>query len=56
MLIETDMDVNQIGYAAGYENSSFFYRQFKKFKSCSPQKYRSEFRKSETALYDGNFI
>lgn len=46
LLIETDMNVNQIGYAAGYESFPFFYRQFKKFKSCSPQKFRTEFKKT----------
>lgn len=46
LLIETDMNVNLIGYASGYESFPFFYRQFKKFKSCSPQKYRTEFQKT----------
>ena len=46
LLIETDMNVNQIGYAAGYESFPFFYRQFKKYKACSPQKYRTEFKKT----------
>jgi AraC-like DNA-binding protein len=46
LLNETDMNVNQTGYAAGYESLPFFYRQFKKFKSCSPQKYRAEFQKT----------
>jgi len=46
LLIETDMNANQVGYAAGYESFPFFYRQFKKFKSCSPQKYRAEFQKT----------
>jgi AraC-like DNA-binding protein/mannose-6-phosphate isomerase-like protein (cupin superfamily) len=46
LLIKTDMNVNQIGYAAGYESFPFFYRQFKKFKSCSPQKYRTAFQKT----------
>ena len=46
LLIETDLNVNQIVYATGYESFPFFYRQFKKFKSCSPQKYRTEFQKT----------
>lgn len=46
LLIETDMNVNQIGYASGYESFPFFYRQFKRFKSCSPQKFRAEFQKT----------
>jgi AraC-like DNA-binding protein len=46
LLITTDLNVTQIGYASGYESFPFFYRQFKKFKSCSPQKYRAQFQKT----------
>ncbi len=40
LLIETDKDVAEICYACGYESLPFFYRQFKKFKQHTPQKYR----------------
>lgn len=49
-LIETDLNVNQISYASGYESIPFFYRQFKKFKSSSPQKYRSQFQQTGDML------
>ncbi|RYZ97863.1 MAG: AraC family transcriptional regulator, partial [Sphingobacteriaceae bacterium] len=43
MLIGTNEPVSQICYACGYESFPFFYRQFKKFKSCTPQKFRSNY-------------
>jgi AraC-like DNA-binding protein len=49
-LIETDLNVNQISYASGYESIPFFYRQFKKFKLSSPQKYRSQFQQTGDML------
>jgi AraC-like DNA-binding protein len=45
MLIETDKSVKEICYAVGYQSFPFFYRQFKKFKISSPQKYRVEFQR-----------
>jgi len=39
-LIETHKPVNQIAYACGYETLPFFYRQFQKFKNCSPLNYK----------------
>lgn len=44
MLIETDMNANEIGYAAGYESLQFFYRQFAKYTKCSPVEYRKRFQ------------
>ena len=44
LLIESDMPIAQVCYNAGYETIPFFYRQFKKYKNCSPQFYRSQFR------------
>jgi len=49
LLIETDMQVIQVCYASGYESLPFFYRQFKKFKKCTPQNFKSQFLRS------GNF-
>ncbi|WP_170139444.1 AraC family transcriptional regulator [Larkinella arboricola] len=46
LLIETDMQIAEIGYASGYESLTFFYRQFKKFKNYQPLEYRLSFRKS----------
>jgi len=45
LLIETDLQVAQICYAAGYESLPFFYRQFKKCRGASPQQYRTQYRK-----------
>jgi AraC-like DNA-binding protein len=39
-LMETDLRVNEIGYACGYECLQFFYRQFMKYMKCSPSLYR----------------
>lgn len=50
LLIETDMQVIQVCYAAGYESLPFFYRQFKKYKSCTPQSFKSQF------LETGDFL
>ncbi|RYE13525.1 MAG: AraC family transcriptional regulator, partial [Sphingobacteriales bacterium] len=45
-LIETDMQVAEICYHSGYESISFFYRQFKKVKNCSPQHFRASFKQT----------
>ncbi len=44
LLAETDLQVVQVCYAAGYESLPFFYRQFRKFKNHSPQLYRDRFK------------
>ncbi|RCH55740.1 AraC family transcriptional regulator [Mucilaginibacter hurinus] len=46
MLISTNEPVSQICYACGYESFPFFYRQFKKFKGCTPQKFRGGYLKA----------
>ncbi len=43
-LEDTKMTVAEIMSAVGYENSSFFYRQFKERYGMSPRKYRSTFK------------
>lgn len=43
-LMETDMRVNEIGYACGYECLQFFYRQFMKYMQCSPISYRRKLK------------
>lgn len=40
LLIDTDENINEICYSVGFESVPFFYRQFKKFKSCQPKQYR----------------
>lgn len=46
LLIETDRQVAEVCYASGYESSTFFYRQFRKFKQLPPQEYRLRYRKA----------
>lgn len=45
LLIETDKQISEICYAAGFETIPFFYRQFKKFKNCQPKNYRMLYQK-----------
>ncbi|OHX66344.1 AraC family transcriptional regulator [Flammeovirga pacifica] len=45
LLLETDMQVAEIGYTCGYESLPFFYQQFKKFKVYSPLEFRKMYRK-----------
>ena len=42
LLKETTLTVDSIIKSIGYENSSYFYRQFKAKYGCSPAKYRGE--------------
>jgi AraC-like DNA-binding protein len=42
-LINTDLSVSEIGYACGYQNISYFNRQFKRVKSLNPSAYRLKF-------------
>ncbi|MBB3697647.1 helix-turn-helix domain-containing protein [Flammeovirga yaeyamensis] len=44
LLLETDMQVAEIGYTCGYESLPFFYQQFKKFKGYSPLGFRKMYR------------
>jgi transcriptional regulator GlxA family with amidase domain len=39
LLLTTDMQVQQIAYAVGYENVSFFIRVFKKITGCTPSQW-----------------
>jgi len=45
-LIETDKSISSICYECGYDTQPFFFRQFKKFKNCSPGQYRKNYLKS----------
>ncbi len=46
MLIDTDLQIAEIGYTCGYENVPYFHKQFKKIKGVSPQQYRAAFVKT----------
>ena len=43
MLINTDWSVAEIGFRCGYESLPFFHKQFNKFKSQSPSKFRKQY-------------
>ncbi|WP_422359614.1 AraC family transcriptional regulator [Reichenbachiella sp.] len=45
LLLETDLQVAEIGYKCGYESLPFFYTQFKKFKTYKPLEFRKMYRK-----------
>jgi AraC-like DNA-binding protein len=45
MLIDTDLSVSEIGYNVGYNNLTFFHRQFKKHLGMSPSKYRKAYQR-----------
>lgn len=40
LLTSTNLSVSSIAEKCGYENDSYFMRQFKKYKSCTPSEYR----------------
>ncbi|MDO4267967.1 MAG: helix-turn-helix domain-containing protein [Eubacteriales bacterium] len=46
LLLETDLRVEEIAIHVGYENLSYFYRQFKKRCGMTPRQYRLIHRKS----------
>lgn len=41
LLAQTDLTVNEIFYQTGFNNQSYFFREFKKHYGCSPNEYRS---------------
>lgn len=45
MLIETDKQVSEIAYLCGYESLPFFFKQFTRYKNCSPKSFRKQYRK-----------
>ncbi len=45
LLIETDLSVSEIGYESGFNNLSFFHRQFNKYKQISPNAYRQMYQR-----------
>ncbi len=46
MLLDTDYSISQIGYHCGYESLPFFYKQFNKYKGCSPLVYKKKYKHS----------
>lgn len=48
LLIETDLPIEEIAVAVGYENQSYFYRQFKERYGMTPRKYRLEHKNDKT--------
>lgn len=50
LLIESDLSIARICDQCGYESVSFFFRQFKRFKNCSPQYFRKQFQLAEGVL------
>jgi AraC-like DNA-binding protein len=43
LLVETDKQISAICYDTGYDTQPFFFKQFRKFKNCSPGEYRDNF-------------
>ncbi len=48
MLEHSDVRVEDIGRAVGYENLSYFHRVFRETRGCSPKKYRDKMRSRST--------
>lgn len=44
-LINTDLSISEIGYGCGYQNVSYFNRQFKLIKQISPTAYRQKYQR-----------
>jgi AraC-like DNA-binding protein len=40
LLLNTDLTVSEVFYRTGFNNKSYFYREFKKIFKCSPNDYR----------------
>jgi AraC-like DNA-binding protein len=47
MLIEKDLSIAEICFASGYNNISYFNRQFKFIKKTTPQLFKQEYREGE---------
>ncbi len=44
MLVETNLQVSEVALACGFESLPFFFRQFKKYKDCSPRHFKLVYR------------
>jgi LacI family transcriptional regulator len=49
-LLETDLTINEIALASGFENSKNISRQFKQVKGCTPIEYRKRHLASKKAV------
>jgi AraC-like DNA-binding protein len=45
-LVETDKQISTICYDSGYDTQPFFFKQFRKFKNCSPGEYRNTYQRT----------
>lgn len=45
LLINSDYPVTEVAYKCGFNDSAYFAKVFKKYKNCTPKKYRTEFTK-----------
>ncbi|MGY6647734.1 AraC family transcriptional regulator [Wenyingzhuangia sp. IMCC45574] len=45
LLINSDLSVSEVGYQIGYNNLTFFHRQFQKHMGMSPSKYRKAYQR-----------
>jgi len=54
LLIDTDMNITEICYKSGFRNLSYFNRQFKSSKRCSPLEYRKQYHKEYLQSYEGH--
>ncbi|MEO6870426.1 MAG: AraC family transcriptional regulator [Ginsengibacter sp.] len=50
LLIETDKQVSEVCYAAGFESIPYFYRQFKKIKNCQPKTFQLNYQKNTMGI------
>jgi AraC-like DNA-binding protein len=53
MLTETDKQVAAICYESGYDTQPFFFKQFRKFKNCSPGEYRGNYQSEIRLILHG---
>lgn len=44
LLLETDQTISQIAQAVGYQNTNYFFRQFRRSHGMTPQVWRNKFR------------
>ena len=52
-LVETDKQISTICYESGYDTQPFFFKQFRKFKNCSPGEYRDNYLQTGETLIIG---
>ena len=56
-LTATELSVAEIAYNCGFGDSSFFIKQFRRYKGVTPKQYRRQgYEKSPIAIRDGNML